>query len=118
MSIPGISQNPLLAPLGRPATAPTAPSGGPATGSLRPAPVPAERPAATTPRPSIAAAPSTVPAEAPAGTDPELWSMLTTEERAFFARSAALGPLTYGRLKEAIMPTPPAARGVRLDVRA
>jgi hypothetical protein len=80
--------------------------------------VPAARPAAPAAAPSITSAPSTVPAEAPAGTDPALWSVLTTEERAFFAKSASLGPLTYGRIKDAIMPAPPAARGIRLDVRA
>ncbi len=71
-----------------------------------------------TPIAGQATAQHTVPAEAPAGTDPTLWSVLTTEERNFFAKTAALGPLTYGRLKAATMPTPPAARGVRLDVRA
>jgi hypothetical protein len=65
-----------------------------------------------------ASAQSTVPAEAPAGTDPSLWSVLTTEERNFFAKTAAMGPLTYGRIKAATAQTPPAARGVRLDVRA
>ena len=59
-----------------------------------------------------------VPAEAPAGTDPSLWSVLTSEERAFFAKTAALGPLTYGRIKAATQPAAPAPRGVRLDVRA
>jgi hypothetical protein len=44
--------------------------------------------------------------------------VLTTEERQFFAKTAAMGPLTYGRLKEATAPVPPSARGVRLDVRA
>lgn len=71
-----------------------------------------------TPIAGQAAAQHAVPAEAPAGTDPTLWSVLTNEERNFFAKTAALGPLTYGRLKAATMPTPPAARGVRLDVRA
>jgi len=52
------------------------------------------------------------------GTDAMLWSVLTTEERSFFAKSAALGPLTYSRIKEASKATPPVARGVRLDVRA
>lgn len=61
---------------------------------------------------------SSVPAEAPAGTDPVLWSVLTSEERNFFAKSAALGPLTYSRIKSVSHPAPPAARGVRLDVRA
>lgn len=65
------------------------------------------------------AAQSAVPAEAPPGTDPSFWSVLTTEERNFFAKTASLGPLTYSRFKEATAaPTPPAARGVRLDVRA
>jgi len=61
---------------------------------------------------------SVVPAEAPAGTDPTLWSVLTTDERNFFAKTAALGPLTYSRIKAVSNPVPPAARGVRLDVRA
>jgi type II secretory pathway pseudopilin PulG len=62
---------------------------------------------------------SAVPAEPPAGTDPALWNVLTTDERNFFAKTASLGPLTYSRFKEATTAqTPPAARGVRLDVRA
>ena len=32
-----------------------------------------------------------------AGTDPALWSVLSGEERAFFAKAGAMGPLTYGR---------------------
>ena len=44
--------------------------------------------------------------------------MLTADERYFFAKTAALGPLTYGRIKSVSHPAPPAARGVRLDVRA
>ena len=61
-------------------------------------------------------APGLVPTEAPAGTDPELWSVLTADERAFFAKAGAMGPLTYGRMASTA-PTPPVARGVRLDVR-
>ncbi|MDQ6612011.1 MAG: hypothetical protein M3Y64_06230 [Gemmatimonadota bacterium] len=61
---------------------------------------------------------SVVPAEAPAGTDPALWSVLTTDERNFFAKSASLGPLTYGRIKSSTVPTAPSVRGGRLDVRA
>lgn len=67
-----------------------------------------------------AAAPTqaAVPPEAPAGTDPTLWSVLTTEERNFFAKTAALGPLTYSRIKAASTSnTAPPSRGVRLDVR-
>ncbi len=61
---------------------------------------------------------SSVPAEAPAGTDPTLWSVLTSEERNFFAKSVAGGPLTYSRIKDMTNPIAPSARGVRLDVRA
>jgi hypothetical protein len=64
------------------------------------------------------AAQSTVSPDAPAGTDPTLWSVLTTEERNFFAKTAAMGPLTYGRIKAVTNAAPPVARGVRLDVRA
>ena len=88
---------------------------------MRPAPARpdgiAER-APVTARPSIATAPSSVPLEAPAGTDPALWDVLTTEERTFFSKTAALGPLTYGKIKSATLPAPPAMRGGRLDVRA
>ncbi|MEP6781224.1 MAG: hypothetical protein ABJC26_15110 [Gemmatimonadaceae bacterium] len=61
---------------------------------------------------------SVVPAEAPNGTDPALWSVLTTDERNFFAKTASLGPLTYGRIKTSTVPTAPSVRGGRLDVRA
>ena len=51
----------------------------------------------------------------PAGVDPELWSVLTTEEREFFGRLRDLGPLTYGRGKTGRQAAPPP--GGRLDVR-
>ena len=124
MSVNGIPQNPLLSAL--------SPVSRPAAGSaVDPRSTPAARPDVAQPalartpldrapaaRPSIASAPSTVPNEAPAGTDPALWSVLTTEERSFFARTASLGPLTYGKIKSATLPAPPAVRGGRLDVRA
>lgn len=68
---------------------------------------PAARPAAS------------VPAEAPAGTDPQLWSVLTSDERAFFAKASAQGPLTYTNLVTKQAPSAPAAmpRGSRMDVR-
>jgi hypothetical protein len=77
-------------------------------------------PAALKPQAPIAgqATQASVPAEAPAGTDPALWSVLTAEERGHFAKASALGPLTYSRIKAVTNPAPPAARGVRLDVRA
>lgn len=53
---------------------------------------------------------------APRDVDPELWSLLTSEERAHFARSQALGPLTYGRAPSTEATQPP-MRGLRLDLR-
>lgn len=68
--------------------------------------------------PATAKPAQSVPAEAPAGTDPALWSVLSSDERAFFAKSGAMGPLTYGRafqdMKSAQLP---ASRGGRLDVK-
>lgn len=52
---------------------------------------------------------------APDGVDAELWSLLTTEERGHFARFAAMGGVTYGPRSE--NPSPPLARGHRLDLR-
>jgi len=59
-----------------------------------------------------------VPTQAPPGTDPELWNVLSAEERVFFAKLGAMGPLTYGRvLSQAQQPSSPSARGGRLDVK-
>ncbi|MGQ0766221.1 MAG: hypothetical protein ACT4OZ_11200 [Gemmatimonadota bacterium] len=69
-------------------------------------------------RPAPAGAAS-VPVQPPPGTDPELWQVLTSDERAYFAKLGAMGPLTYGRvLSGQNNPAPAAARGVRLDVKA
>jgi len=118
MSINGIT-NPLLAnlsSLGRPdASRPTTERPGTAANAA------AIARTALKPQAPIAgqgATQSAVPAEAPPGTDPTLWSVLTNDERSFFAKTAALGPLTYSRIKSVSNPAPPAARGVRLDVRA
>lgn len=57
-----------------------------------------------------------VPAEPPPGTDPALWTILTSEERRFFARANAMGPLTYGPRSS----SPPAAGmipGGRIDLK-
>ena len=77
---------------------------------------------ATTTRTGAAQAPAQaaqgLPLQAPPGTDPELWSVLTGEERAFFAKVGAMGPLTYGRVLAAHQPpSTPIARGGRLDVK-
>lgn len=37
-----------------------------------------------------------IPAEAPRGTDVKLWSVLTSEERAYFGRARAAAAPTYG----------------------
>jgi hypothetical protein len=68
--------------------------------------------AAAAPAPS---ADGVLPSEAPVGTDPAFWSVLTTEERIFFARLQSLGPLTYGPRSAA--PKAALARGGRLDVK-
>lgn len=123
MSINGIG-NPLhtnIGPLSRPDdTSRTSVDRAPnRAGTLPPAIAPART--ALKPQTPIAgqgAAQSAVPAEAPAGTDPTLWSVLTNDERNFFAKTASLGPLTYGRIKAATLPEPPSVRGGRLDVRA
>lgn len=56
-----------------------------------------------------------VAALAPPGTDPNLWSVLTAEERSYFEQVQALGPVTYGPSAAAADPAVP--RGTRVDVR-
>ncbi len=51
----------------------------------------------------------------PAGADGDLWSVLTSEEREFFEKAQALGPVTYGRGKPSADSSIP--RGARLDLR-
>jgi hypothetical protein len=118
MSVTGIT-NPLsaaLANVGRPQPSPSRVEQGQA-GYGRPVSAPA---AGSTLRPQapIAGAAAGLAIEAPAGTDPELWSVLTSDERAFFSKASALGPLTYGRITTGVQSAQPATRGGRLDVRA
>ena len=83
-------------------------------------PVQAPPPAVVLPtaKPAAVNGTQSVPVEAPEGTDPALWSVLSGEERAFFAKAGAMGPLTYGRaIREMTGVQPPAARGGRLDVK-
>jgi hypothetical protein len=121
MAINGIS-NPLagLGSVARPETARVNPDRtAPANANRPEAPIRGSGLKAQTPIAGQATAQQTVPVEAPAGTDPSLWSVLTSEERNFFAKSAATGPLTYSRIKDVTNPpAAPIARGVRLDVRA
>ena len=60
---------------------------------------------------------ATLPTQPPPGTDPELWSVLSADERVFFAKLGAMGPLTYGRVLSQAQPSVPGARGGRLDVK-
>jgi hypothetical protein len=53
--------------------------------------------------------------DVPPGSDPALWAVLTSDERAFFVRQAALGPLSYGPRSAA--PAADAPLGQRIDVR-
>ena len=119
--------NPLtaaLGSLGRPASPNGTGPAGTTPAGIRPGAAPLARPATPAARsaPSLAASQAALPSEPPPGTDPALWSVLTGEERAYFAKAASMGPLTYGRIAaglNAMQPTAPAtARGGRLDVRA
>jgi hypothetical protein len=81
---------------------------------------PVARPPAAKPLVEVGHAPaapaaSTPADQVPAGSDPALWAILTSEERAFFARQAALGPIHYGPRSAA--PASDAPIGGRLDVR-
>ncbi len=116
MSIHGI-RSPYGAPV-RPSATPATPArpeqAGTAGGAER-----ATVPVPTSVRAPAASAASGVPVQPPQGTDPDLWSVLTQDERAYFAKLGAMGPLTYGRVLSGQMPTSaPMARGGRLDVKA
>ena len=66
-----------------------------------------------------AAAAAPVSVTPPPGTDPDLWTVLTADERSYFAKLGAMGPLTYGRvLSGQMQPPAPSVRGGRLDVKA
>ena len=82
--------------------------------AARPAPT---RPAAAPPAVEVGRLPAAArPAvDAPAGSDPALWAVLTSDERTFFARQAALGPLSYG--PRSTGPVADAPLGQRIDVR-
>jgi len=80
-----------------------------------PVPTPAAKPATAS---TNAKSQASVPVEPPEGTDPALWSVLSAEERSFFAKAGAMGPLTYGKaLREMNGTQLPAFRGGRLDVK-
>ena len=57
-------------------------------------------------------------AESPAaGVDPDLWAMLTSDERAFYLKNAMNGPLTYGPGASSMSAAPESRLGGRIDVR-
>ncbi len=128
MSVSNVNNNPLAAALrgaGRPLSNGVQPGAGHAghAGAVRPQAAPA--PAALRPQQPLAAVQPSLPAVPPAGTDPALWSVLTGEERAFFAKAATMGPLTYSRISAGVSqlqggaPAPAGAMiGGRLDIRA
>jgi len=67
---------------------------------------------------SVAHAPTAALSSAPpAGTDPALWSVLTAEERMYFARAQAAGPVTYGPRNAHAARGHESLRGGRVDVR-
>ena len=81
---------------------------------------PVARPGAAQPPVEVGrtAQPTAAPAAgepAPPGSDPALWSVLTAEERRFFAQQAALGPIHYG--PHSMAPVSTAPLGGRIDVR-
>ena len=121
MSIYGIRGSILgtQAPAGAPGTTP---SGGAAARTER-RPLgsrvaPVTTPAATTTERAQAGS-GALPAQPPPGTDPDLWNVLTSDERTYFAKLGAMGPLTYGRVMSGqVQPQQAVSRGARLDVKA
>jgi flagellar hook-basal body complex protein FliE len=118
MTVRGVQQplaNPLLGTVGRPLAQP----GDGAAARPQPAGRPAAPPAALRAQAPLSGAAATLPAEAPPGTDPELWSVLTGEERAFFAKAAATGPAhLQPHLRRRARPAGAAGAGAPLGRRA
>lgn len=73
-------------------------------------------PTSTPPATASAGAQGALSAEAPAGTDPALWSVLTAEERSFFAKADSIGLLTYSPRRSANAGAA-TIRGGRIDVK-
>lgn len=85
----------------------------------QPAPQPAQDVAAAVKQDAAGRAALVASAKAPDGVDQELWSILTKEERAFFVKAGAMGPLTYSRSPASQgAAAAPLMRGGRLDIRA
>lgn len=117
MSIHGIRGPYSGTPLGAPSTQRPDTSGAQGTGNAQRALI--RSPVAPARGVTIGPASQAVPSQPPSGTDPELWSVLTNDERTYFAKLGAMGPLTYGRvLSGHLQPTTPHVVGGRLDVKA
>lgn len=119
----GLSYAPSLRPAAAPASRDAVRDTGAAGMPGAPAGAAAQAQRATTPVPSAQPRPLTAPGatdatpvEPPPGTDPQLWMVLSADERAHFARLGAMGPLTYGRTLDAQSPTS-SLRGMRLDIK-
>ncbi len=115
MAIYGVTGSNISRPTGQPGIRDNA-----RTPGQRPAPAspPAANPLAPHTPKAAPGAQQAVPAEPPPGTDPALWSVLSSDERAYFAKVGAMGPLTYGRALQELNAAPlPSARGGRLDVK-
>ena len=77
----------------------------------------AERATPPAAKPAVTPARAPTGAGAPDGVNPELWSVLTGDERAFMVQELELGAPTYGR-QQANPSRIDAPRGQRIDVRA
>ena len=96
------------------------PRPGDAGGRATPMPTPVEpdRPTRDVAAPPVPADQVAAPADIAAGVDPELWEILSADERVFYLRSAATGPLTYGPgTPSQASPSPGSRFGGRIDVR-
>lgn len=100
-------------------TAPSTERGTAAEGAGRTPTAPAQDVAAAIKQDAASRAALVASPHAPDGVDQELWSVLTKEERGFFVKAGAMGPLTYGRSTSPQgAPSAPIMRGGRLDIRA
>jgi len=118
MSISGINNASIQRPLTQPSVRDTGRAGVQQPATQRVPMQPAVQTPAAANKQATGATQQSVPADPPPGTDPALWSVLSGEERAFFAKAGAMGPLTYGRALAAMKSAQlPATRGGRLDVK-
>lgn len=115
---PNIGSRPNVTGPAAPATSPA--RTGDASRTSTEAPVNSQRSVADAIKSDAAARAATVnSAEAPDGVDQDLWSVLTKDERSYFVKAGAMGPLTYGRFSSAQGTTQaPLVRGGRLDIKA